>query len=402
STSTFRSSNLNLAKSDSSSKLQKKSEDLFWDSTVAKMDDRATEHLPSMSSLGSSSIDNDFIDPKEAKKNRKKSAKAKSTAAKTTTVAASVDVPVGSSPVDKGKSIRLMQQQNESLPSVPSGPSLGDFVLWKGESVSPPAPAWSIESAKPQKPASLRDILREQEKKSSSPMPVSIQRTATNPSAKAAASSSLPSNVAPVSHSKNKTDDDLFWGPVEQPRQEEKLDFPQLGGQVNFGGKNTPQLKATVGGPLSRQKTSSGKFTGLSLSSSSSAAQSSHGAKMKTSTKYSEAVDFKRWCESECNRLIGSKDTSILEYCLKISRSEAETLLVENLGSVDPNHDFIDKFLNYKDFFPYDVVESAFKNGSDENSSAVPREELQRSSSDHVEGVSQQKAGKRKERKGKK
>ncbi|KAL0360690.1 UNVERIFIED_CONTAM: protein ESSENTIAL FOR POTEXVIRUS ACCUMULATION 1 [Sesamum radiatum] len=83
-----------------------------------------------------------------------------------------------------------------------------------------------------------------------------------------------------------------------------------------------------------------------------------------------EAMDFKEWCESECIRLMGSKDTSILEYCLKISRSEAETLLAENLASVDPNHEFIDKFLNYKDFLPADSLEIAFKNRNDRKTTA--------------------------------
>lgn len=36
-------------------------------------------------------------------------------------------------------------------------------------------------------------------------------------------------------------------------------------------------------------------------------------------------------------------------------------LLRENLGSMDPNHEFIDKFLNYKEFLPSDVLEIAFQ-----------------------------------------
>lgn len=54
-------------------------------------------------------------------------------------------------------------------------------------------------------------------------------------------------------------------------------------------------------------------------------------------------------------------DTSVLEFCLKLSRSEAETLLIENLGLRDPDHKFIDKFLNYKDLLPSEVVEIAFQ-----------------------------------------
>lgn len=51
----------------------------------------------------------------------------------------------------------------------------------------------------------------------------------------------------------------------------------------------------------------------------------------------------------------------MLEFCLKLSRSEAETLLIENLGTVDRDHKFIDKFLNYKDLLPSEVVEIAFQ-----------------------------------------
>ncbi|KAL0391978.1 UNVERIFIED_CONTAM: protein ESSENTIAL FOR POTEXVIRUS ACCUMULATION 1 [Sesamum radiatum] len=83
-----------------------------------------------------------------------------------------------------------------------------------------------------------------------------------------------------------------------------------------------------------------------------------------------EAMDFKEWCESECLRLVGSKDTSFLEFCIKQSRAEAELLLIENLGSFDPDHEFIDKFLNYKDFLPADVLEIALKNRNDQKATA--------------------------------
>lgn len=59
-------------------------------------------------------------------------------------------------------------------------------------------------------------------------------------------------------------------------------------------------------------------------------------------------------------------DTSFLEFCLKQSRSEAEILLIENLGSFDTNHDFIDKFLNYKDFLPSDVLQIALQGQNDQ------------------------------------
>jgi len=45
---------------------------------------------------------------------------------------------------------------------------------------------------------------------------------------------------------------------------------------------------------------------------------------------------------------------------MKQSTAEAEMLLRENLGSMDRNHEFIDKFLNYKDFLSPDVIDMAF------------------------------------------
>lgn len=59
--------------------------------------------------------------------------------------------------------------------------------------------------------------------------------------------------------------------------------------------------------------------------------------------------------------IFGVADTSFLEFCLKQSRSEAEMYLIENLGSYDPDHEFIDKFLNYMDLLPSDVLEIAFQ-----------------------------------------
>lgn len=50
---------------------------------------------------------------------------------------------------------------------------------------------------------------------------------------------------------------------------------------------------------------------------------------------------------------------------MKQSRSEAQILLVENLGSFDPNHEFIEKFLNYKELLPADVLEIAFQSRND-------------------------------------
>ncbi|KAL3639203.1 hypothetical protein CASFOL_017110 [Castilleja foliolosa] len=412
----------NFAKSDNSSTLMNKNnqnEDLFWDYGNTILGDRKMEPLKSiMSSQVNSAADDDFIDAKDSKKSRKKSAKAKSAGPKTAPVAAA-DVLVGSSSNDKSKNARQMQQQKEVLPALPSGPSLGDFVSWKGEPASPPAPAWS-ESAKPHKTASLRDILKEQERKVSSSVPVPTpQKPATTQPARGSdpswSYSSSPAKAAPPmsrnsqasSQSKQKVDDDLFWGPLDQPKAAEakQSEFPQLSTQGGWGSKSTP-VKGNPGGASNRQKSTGGKPGDYSLPASVSPAQSSLKGKKNAATKHSEATDFKEWCESECVRLIGSKDTSILEYCLKISRSEAETLLIENLGSFDPNHVFIDKFLSYKDFLPMDVVEIAFKNRSDRKTTASAFGDMIH---DHVDvGGSEPasdvitKSGKKKGKKGKK
>ncbi|MBA0676488.1 hypothetical protein Goari_017963, partial [Gossypium aridum] len=140
-------------------------------------------------------------------------------------------------------------------------------------------------------------------------------------------------------------------------------DFPLLANAGSRGTKSTP-AKGTASGALSRQR-SSGRAVDRSLSSSPASAQSSLKGRSDMLTKHSEAMDFRDWCEGECVRLIGTKDTSFLEFCLKQSRSEAEILLVENLGSFDPNHEFIEKFLNYKELLSADVLEIAFQNRYD-------------------------------------
>lgn len=238
------STELKVAKADSSSTLKSKNslrEDLFWDNTVDKLGGREMEISDSapaepltsiLSSQFDSVVDDDFIDAKDTKKSRKKSSKAKA-GAKAAPVA-SVDVFVGSSPADKGKHARQVQQQKEVLPAVPSGPSFGDFVPWKEEAASAPAPAWSTDSGKSHRPASLRDILKEQEKKVSSPLPVPTpqKRTTNQPArgsgpswtstspAKAASPITVISQAA--SHLKSNVEDDLFWGPLEQPKPEAK------------------------------------------------------------------------------------------------------------------------------------------------------------------------------------
>ncbi|XP_075518877.1 protein ESSENTIAL FOR POTEXVIRUS ACCUMULATION 1-like isoform X3 [Primulina tabacum] len=366
-------------------------EDVFWETDDVKSVEREiklSDTAPGdiMSSQTDSAID-DFIEAKDTKKGRKKSAKTKGTGAKVAS-AASVDVSVRSSPNDKRKNVRQIQLEKEVLSTIPSGPSLGDFVVWKGESTSPsPVPAWFTDSGKSDKPASLRDILKEQEKKVSSSVhvvQVPSQKLAANQpslvsrpswslasSSPAKAATPIPINLQGSSHSKHKVEEDLFWGPLERPATEEKQSgFPQLRTQGSLGSKSSTPVKGAIGGSLNRQKSIGPRTAEYSHSASASSAQPSQKGKKGVSTKHSEATDFKEWCENECIRLIGSKDTSFLEFCLKQSREEAELLLTENLGSYDRDREFIDKFLNYKDFLPADVFEIASKNGNEKKTTA--------------------------------
>lgn len=230
---------VNSAKSDSSliPKSKNNHDDLFWDSSVAKLGERekvvleSTPVVPFASITSSNNDDNDFISAKDSKKNRKKAAKAKNGGSKVAPAAA-----IDSSPADKVKPNRQVQQEKEVLPAVPSGPSLGDFVLWKEEPASPsPAPAWSTDSGKPNKTTSLRDILKEQGKKGSSSQPIQTllpQKPATNQSARGSAPSwSLSTSPAKApamqinsqaSQRKQNVEDDLFWGPVEQSKPDGK------------------------------------------------------------------------------------------------------------------------------------------------------------------------------------
>ncbi|CAH1418296.1 unnamed protein product [Lactuca virosa] len=74
------------------------------------------------------------------------------------------------------------------------------------------------------------------------------------------------SGTGASSQSKNKPDDDLFWGPLDHSKQEvKKADFPQLANQGSWP-KNTPGKGAT----MSRQKSGSGRAVEASLSSSPS------------------------------------------------------------------------------------------------------------------------------------
>ncbi|XP_059279145.1 protein ESSENTIAL FOR POTEXVIRUS ACCUMULATION 1 isoform X3 [Lycium ferocissimum] len=423
-------SDLNVNNSDVSlNQKSKKSQlhDVLAENTLAKSGARERDfpEMTSIPSYVSVNDDDNFIEAKDTKKSRKRSAKSKGAGAKGSVPSAVSEVSVGSSPIDKVKSSRQVQPE-EVLPAIPSGPSLGDFVVWKGESASSapiPAPAWSTDSGKLSKPTSLRDILKEQEKKGSSGqqhIPVPTQKSVPNPPARvggpswsatgsspAKAASPIQINSQAGATSKNKVEDDLFWGPIDHPKQEAKQsDYPQLGSQGNWGSKTTP-VKGNPGGSLSRQKSVSGKPAERVLTASPASAHSSQKGKKDALTKHSEAMDFREWCENECDRLIGTRDTSFLEFCFKQSKSEAEMLLIENLGSYDPDHEFIDKFLNYKDFLPTDVFDMAFQGRNDRRKvTGASARDVASDSVGFDQGSSAQdwatKGGKKKGKKGKK
>ncbi|KAF8405207.1 hypothetical protein HHK36_010107 [Tetracentron sinense] len=363
--------------------------DLLAEEVLAKSNERVMEVPDNVSSLPlppitttqeDSVVDDDkFIEAKDTRKSRKKSAKSKGVGVKASMPIASADVSVASSPIEKGKSSRQIHQETEILPAPPSGPSLGDFVPWKGEPANPsPTPAWATDSGKLSKPTSLRDIQKEQEKRTSSvkhqtqiptPQKTHSTRTTQGSGPSWTLSGSSPSkdaspiqiNTLASARSKSKGEDDLFWGPLDQSKQEAKQsDFPSFANQSSWGTKSTP-VKGTL---PSRQKSTGSRPATRSLSSSP-AGQPSLKGKIDAITRDSEAMDFRDWCERESVRLTGTKDTSFLEFCLKQSTSEAEILLIENLGAFDPDHEFIDKFLNYKELLSADVLEIAFQARND-------------------------------------
>ncbi|KAL5199019.1 hypothetical protein ABZP36_002531 [Zizania latifolia] len=313
--------------------------------------------------------DNDFIEAKDSKKSKKKATKAKSSAVRAPSPVDSFDSSTVSIPAEKGKSSKQAHQEKEILPAPPSGPSLGDFVPWKSDQTNAvPAPAWSNESAKVQQPLSLRDIQREQERRTSavqqqppSPTPAKVsinQRNHANASSWQASGSSPSKAVVPVqtssnasSRSKSNAEDDLFWGPSEHSKQDKKQsEFPTLSSQ-----SRSSIIKEQY--PLNRQKSQASR---LPLSSAPIANQTGKG-KTEAVNRQTEAMDFRDWCESEWARLTGTNDTSFLGFCIKQSTAEAETLLRENIGSFDRNGEFMDKFLNYKAFLSTEVIEMAFQ-----------------------------------------
>ncbi|KAF8732319.1 hypothetical protein HU200_016303 [Digitaria exilis] len=291
--------------------------------------------------------DNDFIEAKD-KKNKKKATKTKASV-KAPSPVGSFDQSTVSMPTEKGKAAKQALQESEILPAPPSGPSFGDFVLWRSDQASSvPAPAWSNDSAKVQRPLSLRDIQREQERRSAAmqqqaplPTPTKVatnQKNHGNASSWQASGSSPSKAVAPVqmsnntpSRSKSSAEDDLFWGPSEQSKQDKRQsEFPTLTSQ-----SRSSMMKDQS--PANRQKSQAGK---LPVSSAAPANQSGKG-KSEASNKQT--------------------DVSFLEFCIKQSTVEAETLLRENIGSLDRNHQFIDKFLNYKAFLSSEVIDMAFQ-----------------------------------------
>ncbi|CAA6657584.1 unnamed protein product [Spirodela intermedia] len=173
--------------------------------------------------------DDDFVEAKDSKKSRKKAAKAKGAGVKSSGPIVSPDI-TPSVPAGRAKIARQAQQEKEVSSVLPTGPSLGDFVFWKGDQVNAaPAPAWSTDSMKAQKPTSLRDILKEEEKKTPSTLKqIPIASPAANSSwltsgTSPSKASSPGSSRSLATLTKSKTEDELFWGPLDQPKQENKL-----------------------------------------------------------------------------------------------------------------------------------------------------------------------------------
>jgi hypothetical protein len=176
--------------------------------------------------------DNDFIEAKD-KKSKKKATKARGSTVKPPSPVRSFDSSAIALSTEKEKSTRHAQRELEILPALPSGPSFGDFVPWKSDANSVPAPAWSSDSAKVQKPLSLRDIQREEERrlgavKQQAPSPTPA-KLSTNQKVHGHASGSSPSKAVGVQISSNTpsrsnsiAEDDLFWGPSESSKQDKQ------------------------------------------------------------------------------------------------------------------------------------------------------------------------------------
>ncbi|KAI0503474.1 hypothetical protein KFK09_014408 [Dendrobium nobile] len=318
--------------------------------------------------------DEDFIEAKDSKKGRKKGSKAKVSGAKCPSSVTSVDISSSSIAAERQKSQNQAQKDKEVLPA-PLTASLADFVSWKGEPANfSQAPAWSMDMGKLHKPTSLRDIQKEQENKLSAQQNVPIltpTKMQSNRGNSGSSSWQVPGSspsigISPMRSTtfasrqlKPKLEDDLFWDPVDQSQQQiEQSDFPSLRNSNNRGVK-TPARTDPIA--ITRQKSSNSRPAGYSPASSASGLSASRGKKDDGPSNLSEAMGFRDWCDTELIRLTGTNDTSFLEYCLNQSTTEAEVLLKENLGSLDPKYEFIDKFLSYKDFLSSKVIEMAFR-----------------------------------------
>ncbi|XP_074557295.1 protein ESSENTIAL FOR POTEXVIRUS ACCUMULATION 1-like [Curcuma longa] len=327
---------------------------------------------PVQAHLDASAVDdNDFVEAKDTRKSRKKVSKSKAAGAKIQQPVNSAELSASPSTVEKDKVTRQVQGK-ESLPAPPAAPSLGDFVLWKeDQSSSVPPPAWSFDSKKQQRPVSLRDIQMEQQKRSGTMQqqqaPIPTAKVQPNQASRGSGtwqiSGTSPSNTA-SSHqfvpqvsnlTKPRAEDDLFWGLPEQSKPElKRSDFPPTESSVSRAAKGSA-LKG-VSGAGTGKKVVASRGLDYTLSSPLPIVKG-----RGISSKNSEAMEFQDWCVNEWIRLTGTNDTSFLEFCIKQTTSEAEMLLRENIGSLDRNHDFIDKFLNYKEFLPSDVLDTAFE-----------------------------------------
>lgn len=176
-------------------------------------------------------IDDDFVEAKDSRRNRKKTIKEKLPRLKASVSVPSADTSL-SSPVqvEKGKNFRIIQQEQQVVTPLPLGSSLGDFVISKGEqsSLSVTSAAWSTAS-KVTKPTPLKDILKEQEKKVSVPRHIPLSNPVKVNSWNVTGSSPSKSNIHVKSCptlSKPNVEHDLFWGPPEKTLQDSKSYVP--------------------------------------------------------------------------------------------------------------------------------------------------------------------------------
>ncbi|XP_020577460.1 uncharacterized protein LOC110022724 [Phalaenopsis equestris] len=379
------------------------------------------------------SVDNDdFIEAKETRKSRKKAMKNKGVAVKASLPNNSAVVSDSTITTEQTKAARQIQQDKDLLPSPPSAPSLGDFLFWKGDQASTvPSPAWSTDSIKLQKPSVLRDIFKEQDKKkikpgkqqTSIPTPTKVQPSMGTVGSSSSASlpdpspskASAPINSNPTAPTQTSSlgsgqhktgmEDDFFWGNLNESKDVSRSDFPSLANNPSSQNVKGTPVKG-VQGEGSSKKASSSKPVEHSITSLPAISKSFSKGKKNTESKYSEAMDFRNWCEGEWFRLTGTNDTSFLEFCLKQTTTEAASLLRENLVSLDHNHEFIDKFINHKEFLSSEIIEIAFQSRKSSKTGGETQPQASRiqrnvevEANDGVDGTNK---GKKKGKKGKK